>query len=399
MADLLFLAHRIPYPPDKGDKIRAWNILRHLADRYRVHLGAFVDDPADWERTDGLRAVCADCHLLPLNPVWGRLRSLPGLLRGASLSEGYFRDRRMTRWVRDQAAARRFDLVFAYSSTAAQYILGPEFADTRRIVDFVDVDSDKWRQYAANKSWPASAVYGRESRTLLGFERRVAAAVDTSLLVSPQEAELFRRLAPASAARIDHVTNGVDHLYFDPAEAFPNPFDDGAETLVFTGAMDYWANVDAVVWFATEILPAARAAWPGLRFCIVGANPTAAVRDLAGLPGVSVTGRVADVRPYVAHAVAAVAPLRLARGIQNKVLEAMAMGKAVIATPEAVEGIDARAGDDILVASDAAAFADRLAAVKAADRRRDLGLRARALILDRYCWPATLSRLDRLLAE
>ncbi|MBZ0325891.1 MAG: sugar transferase, partial [Alphaproteobacteria bacterium] len=162
----------------------------------------------------------------------------------------------MTRWVRDQAAARRFDLVFAYSSTAAQYILGSEFAGTRRIVDFVDVDSDKWRQYAANKSWPASAVYGRESRTLLGFERRVAAAVDTSLLVSPQEAELFRRLAPANAARIDHVTNGVDHLYFDPAEAFPNPFDDGAETLVFTGAMDYWANVDAVVWFATEILPA-----------------------------------------------------------------------------------------------------------------------------------------------
>ena len=399
MADLLFLSHRIPYPPDKGDKIRAWNILRHLADRYRVHLGAFVDDPADWARTDGLRAVCAECHLLPLNPVWGRLRSLPGLLRGASLSEGYFRDRRMTRWVRDQAAARRFDLVFAYSSTAAQYILGSEFAGTRRIVDFVDVDSDKWRQYAANKSWPASAVYGRESRTLLGFERRVAATVDTSLLVSLQEAELFRRLAPANAARIDHVTNGVDHLYFDPAETFPNPFDDGAETLVFTGAMDYWANVDAVVWFATEILPAARAAWPGLRFCIVGANPTAAVRDLAGLPGVSVTGRVADVRPYVAHAVAAVAPLRLARGIQNKVLEAMAMGKAVIATPEAVEGIDARAGDDILVAGDAAAFADRLAAVKAADRRRDLGLRARALILDRYCWPATLSRLDRLLAE
>lgn len=399
MADLLFLSHRIPYPPDKGDKIRAWNILRYLADRYRVHLGAFVDDPADWARTDGLRAVCAECHLLPLNPVWGRLRSLPGLLRGASLSEGYFRDRRMTRWVRDQAAARRFDLVFAYSSTAAQYILGPEFAGTRRIVDFVDVDSDKWRQYAANKSWPASAVYGRESRTLLGFERRVAAAVDTSLLVSPQEAELFRRLAPASAARIDHVTNGVDHLYFDPADTFPNPFGDGEETVVFTGAMDYWANVDAVVWFATEILPAARAAWPDLRFCIVGANPTAAVRDLAALPGVSVTGRVADVRPYVAHAVAAVAPLRLARGIQNKVLEAMAMGKAVVATPEAVEGIDARAGDDILVAGDAATFADRLAAVKEADRRRALGARARALILDRYCWPATLSRLDRLLAE
>jgi sugar transferase (PEP-CTERM/EpsH1 system associated) len=396
MDDLLYLAHRIPYPPNKGDKIRSWNILRDLAAHYRVHLGCFVDDPVDRVHQPMLEALCASCHFASLNPSLARLRGLVGLLSGAPITIGYYRDAGLARWIRRLLQSREIRRIFVFSSSMAQYVLGEAAARTTRIIDFVDVDSDKWGQYARAKPWPASWIYGRESRTLLAFERRAAAAADSSLFVSEAEADLFRRLAPESADRVAALNNGVDLDFFDSAARYPNPFAESAETLVFTGAMDYWANVDAVTWFAREILPQVRARRPRAEFCIVGARPAAQVQALAARPGITVTGRVDDVRPYIAHAALVVAPLRLARGVQNKVLEAMAMARPVLATPEALEGIDAEPGSEVLCAS-GTAFAEATVAALAAPELADIGRRARHRTEAAYGWTAHLAGLKTIL--
>ncbi len=339
MEELLFLAHRIPYPPNKGDKVRSFHILKALSARYRVRLGAFVDDPADLVHADKLARYCEEVRLLRLRPVFARLRSLSALASGRALTLPYFGDRAMAAWVRARLAPGTVRRVLVFSSAMAQYVEGGGAA-LRRVVDLVDVDSDKWRQYAERAHGPMRAVYRREARRLLAYERRIAAAFDAAVLVSGAEADLFRRLAPEAAGRVHAIENGVDARYFAPERDYPDPYGTGGPVLAFTGAMDYRANVDAVVWFATEVFAALRARVPGVRFFIVGARPAEAVRRLAQRPGVHVTGSVADIRPYLAHAALAVAPLRIARGIQNKVLEAMAMARPIVASPEALDGID-----------------------------------------------------------
>ncbi len=400
MRDVVFLAHRIPFPPDKGDKIRSWQIFRWLVQRYRVHLGCFIDDPYDWRYADELRAQCGECWIGGLDKRRAKIRSLAGLATGEALTLGYYRSAALTRWVRGLVAGRGVDRMVAYSSSMAQYAMAPWAAGARRVFDFVDVDSDKWAQYAKGRGFPSGWVYAREARRLLAFERRAAALADATLLVSEAEATLFRRLAPEAAGRVHAMRNGVDFGFFNPDTAYENPFPAGSRAIVFTGAMDYWANVDAVVWFAREVLPRVRDGRPDATFCIVGANPTAEVRALAELPGVTVTGRVPDVRPYVAHAAAVAAPLRLARGIQNKVLEAMAMAKPVIATPQAVEGIDATAGRELMVGDGPEALAAATGvALDAAggEASRAMGARARALILAHYGWESALGELANVL--
>ncbi len=338
MDALLFLAHRIPYPPNKGDKIRSFHLLRHLARRYRVFLGAFVDDPDDWRHADALRELCADVHLVRLRPRLGRVLALRALLTGEPLSLPYFRSRSMRRWTDRILADKEVRRVFVFSSSMAQFVR--HGTGVRKVIDFCDVDSDKWRQYGRSARWPLSRLYARESRLLLGFERRVARDADAALFVSQAEAVLFRECAPDVVGRIHVLENGVDASYFSPDREYPDPYGAQGPVLVFTGAMDYWANVDAVRWFAVEVFPAVRRRVPDVRFFIVGSNPTDDVVRLGRIPGIVVTGRVDDVRPYLSHAVAAVAPLRLARGVQNKVLEAMAMAKPVIASSPALDGID-----------------------------------------------------------
>jgi sugar transferase (PEP-CTERM/EpsH1 system associated) len=397
MRDLLFLAQRIPYPPNKGDKIRSWHFLRHLAMQYRVHLGAFVDDDADWQHRPVLEAACASCQLLPIAPRAARLRSLQGLASGEALTLPYFHDPRMASWVEEMLRARAPAAVFVFSSAMAQYVL-PRSGDFRLVIDMVDMDSQKWQQYAAHKPWPLSLVYARESRRLLAFERQAAAAADVTLFVSGPEAELFRQAAPGIAGRIDHVSNGVDVDYFAPEHAGANPYPAGTDALVFTGMMDYWPNIDGVVWFADAIWPTLHRERPELRFVIVGANPAPEVLRLAERPGIAVTGRVPDVRPYLAHAMAAVAPLRVAQGVQNKVLEAMAMAKPVIASPQAVTGLDARPDDEILVAADAPGY---LAALRrlAAGAALGLGECARAHVVRDHRWAENLRRLSGFVAN
>ncbi|GGZ09080.1 TIGR03087 family PEP-CTERM/XrtA system glycosyltransferase [Pseudoduganella plicata] len=393
MDDLLLLVHRMPYPPNKGDKIRSWHLLRHLAARYRVHLATFVDDPDDWRHVDQVRTLCASSHFAPLRPRAARVRSLLALPAGRPMSLDYYNDQGMHHWVRATMAAWRIERIVVFSSPMAQYV--QQYDGARRIVDLCDVDSEKWRQYARQRAWPASTVFGLEARRLLAYERKVAAASDAALFVSSPEAQLFATLAPESAGRIGWYSNGVDTAYFSPDDVHADPYASGERAIVFCGAMDYWPNMDAVQWFARDVLPAVLARAPHARFVIVGARPSPEVQALAALPGVTVTGTVPDVRPYVAHAALSVAPLRVARGIQNKVLEAMSMAKTVVLTPQALEGIDAVPGRDVVVAHDAPSLASAVSTELAAPGT--VGAAARRLVQCAYGWDARLAALDSLL--
>lgn len=394
MEDLLYLVHRIPYPPNKGDKIRSYHLLKHLAQRYRVHLGTFIDDPDDRQHVDTVRALCGDTHFAALQPRRAKLRSLNGMWKGLPLTLDYYRDGGLQAWVDRMLRQYPIKRIVVFSSAMAQYV--EHTAQARRVIDFVDIDSDKWQQYANNKSWPMNWLYRRESAKLLTYERQVAAEFDASFFVSAAEAALFQKLAPESKDKVDYFNNGVNTEYFSAAQTFPTPFDADIRPIVFTGAMDYWPNIDAVQWFAHRVLPAVRQFDAGARFYIVGSRPGAEVQALARLPGIEVTGTVADVRPYIAHAALCVAPLHIARGIQNKVLEAMAMAKAVVVTPEALEGIDAQTGREILLAAGAEQF---IAAVTdfLAHPEAEIGRRARMKVERQYGWQNNLKRLDALL--
>ena len=391
---LLLLVHRIPFPPNKGDKIRSYHLLRHLAEHYQVHLGTFVDDEDDWQHVPTVEKLCASTHVARLNPLRARVRSLGALLANRSLSLDYYHDKGMASWVEQTVRTHGIERVMIFSSAMAQY--AEAYPQARRVVDFVDVDSDKWRQYAEKKSWPMSWLYRHEARQLLAYERKVARECDAALFVSGPEADLFRQLAPESDARIGWFSNGVDTEYFSPERAYASPYAAGERALVFTGAMDYWPNVDAVQWFAAEVFPRILAQHPDARFYIVGSRPAPAVQALAQQAGVVVTGTVPDVRPYIAHGEVAVAPLRIARGIQNKVLEAMAMGRPVVVSPQALEGIDAEIGREVLLAGDAAAFA---ATVMALLRQPDasVGAAARTNVQRHYSWSSKLARIEEKL--
>ncbi|MCP5160711.1 MAG: TIGR03087 family PEP-CTERM/XrtA system glycosyltransferase [Hahellaceae bacterium] len=343
MEDILYLVHRIPYPPNKGDKIRSFNILRFLSEHYRVHLGTFVDDPDDLKFVDELRQWAHDVKIIQVSPLKRKLASIFGLVTGEALSNRFYASPEMQCWVDQKIYEQGIKRVLLFSSPMAQFVGGGKkkdtYADIHRVMDFVDVDSEKWFQYADNHRFPMSWLYQREGVTLRGFECAVAEQFAASVFVSENEARLFKNIAVNSADKIVHVLNGVDTQAFDPARPWLNPFSSDEQAVVFTGAMDYWANVEAVTWFAKEVWPAVRVKCPKAVFYIVGAKPSESVQELAKLPQIVVTGAVPEVKPYVRHACICVAPLRIARGIQNKVLEALAMEKVVVATPEAMEGI------------------------------------------------------------
>lgn len=398
MGDILFLAHRIPYPPDKGDKIRSWNILKHIAARADVHLGAFVDDPADMAHAEKLRSVCKSVKLIPIEKSDRIRRALSGWQRNMPLSVAIYEDTAMRRWVWDRVKNGDIDRIFVFSSQMAPYALGHTSQGRRIIMDFVDIDSDKFTQYARDSKWPKSWLYAREARLLGAFEKQIARHVDVSLFVSDAETALFRRLAGSYAHAVETLHNGVDLDYFSPSARFAPVVLQGGPVLVFTGAMDYRPNVDAVCWFADKILPRVRQTCPDASFYIVGGNPADAVKALSNRAGVTVTGRVDDVRPYVAGADIAVAPVRIARGVQNKILEAMAMARPVVATAAAFSGIDAEPGRDLLVRDDEPAFAAGVVDVASnADLAAGLASNARRCVEQRYAWPSQLARLDKYL--
>lgn len=397
MPSLLFLTQRIPYPPVKGEKIRPLQILRHLRQYYDVYLGCLVDDPLDMQHVPTVRALCKEAWFATLDRRRAKIACLRGLLTGDALSVTFYRDRGLAAWVRGVLHTVRPEAIFVCSSNMAPYVMDLPRHASVCLVDLADVDSEKWRAYAAAGAFPMRWVHAREWRRVAALESRIAATCDWSTFVSEDEADLFRRLQPAYRDRIRAISSGVDHVYFDPAGDFGSPFAAGRLNFVFTGTMDYPPNVDAVAWFAKAILPLIRQHAPNACFHIVGANPSRDVQALATLDGVFVTGRVPDVRPYLAHASACVAPMRIARGIQNKVLEAMAMARPTVVTIGAMTGIDAQPGTEVLLADSAEAFA--AACLQAAGPSgAAVGQAARARVLRDYVWAERLRGFDRLLA-
>jgi sugar transferase (PEP-CTERM/EpsH1 system associated) len=396
MPDLLFLTQRLPYPPIKGEKIRPLQILKYLTQWYDVHLGCLIDDPTDIKHIPTIEALCQDIHVATLNRKTAKLTCLRGLLTGESLSVTFFRDRGLTNWVRTVVETVKPAVIFINSGNMAPYVLDLPKRETR-ICDLADVDSEKWRAYAETTTGPMRHVYRREWRKVAQLERRIAHECDVSSFVSNAEASLFASLVPDRKDHIRGVSSGVDHRYFDPTLPHPPVFDTTLPTYVFTGTMDYPPNVDAVTWFATEILPLIRRTLPQAQFYIVGNGPSPEVQRLAQTPGVHVTGRVPDVRPYIAHATAGVAPMRIARGIQNKVLEAMSMAKPVVLTSGALEGIEAEPGTDVILADTTETFAAGCRRLATTNDGPAIGAAARTRIVRDYDWSARLRRFDDLL--
>lgn len=396
---VMLLAHRIPYPPNKGDKIRSFHLLQYLRKHYRVLLGCFIDDPQDHQYQSLLEAQCAASCFITLNPTWRKLVSLRGFITGAPLTLPFYANSQMQKWVDQNIQKHDVKRVIAFSSATAQFVDKDWGGNVRRVMDFIDIDSDKWMQYAESKAFPMRQIYRRESRRLLAYEQRIAARFEASSFVSEQESTLFKRLAPRSSDKIHTISNGVDLQQFAPELAFKSPFNrmKSDRHLVFVGAMDYWPNEEAVCWFADEVMPLFNGK-VAMHFWIVGSNPTPAVQKLAQRDNISVTGRVEDVRDYVASADVVVAPLRIARGIQNKVLEALAMGKPVVVTPAALEGIPALPERDLLLAEEARGLADQiLRVIEHPALAEELGKAGRRCVERHFSWEDNLSLFNELL--
>jgi polysaccharide biosynthesis protein PslH len=394
MREILFLAHRIPWPADRGDKIRSHHILKRLCEMAPVHVGTFADDARDMGFVGEMDSILASSHVEIRNkPQWQA--GVEAMLTRQPVSVCSFASGSMQNWVRDLLASGRISHIFCFSGQMAQYV--PVSFDGRFIMDFVDVDSAKFESYAGEGNPLMRWVNAREGRLLGAFEKDIAQRADASLLVSEAEAALFR--ARSGAANVFALGNGIDTVFYDPAAkfkklhpVFPDPL------IVFTGQMDYRPNIEAVTDFAMNAMPAIRTVHPETSFAIVGRNPTAAVSDLSALPGVQVTGAVDDVRTWLAGADVVVAPLRIARGIQNKVLEAMAMAKPVVASTAAAEGIAATNGTHYFVESDVVAEANRVIALLSdTTKSRAIGESARAHVVQHYGWAGQLAPLDKLM--
>jgi sugar transferase (PEP-CTERM/EpsH1 system associated) len=381
---ILYLCHRIPYPPNKGDKIRAFHQVKALAERHEVDVFTLADDAADLENRHALARYCREVAVSYLNPRLARARTLPYLLTGTPLTVPYFYSAELQAVVRRALAHRSYDRIFVYCSAMAQYVEGQTIPI---LLDLVDVDSDKWEQYATFSGFPFSVIYRREARCLRAYERRICEASTRVLVTTDREARLVREIAPGAQVRV--IPNGVNGDYFKPAAEPGHP-----PGIVFTGDMSYYPNEAAVVYFAEAVLPLVRREWPEARFYVVGRNPNPKVQRLNGRDGVEVTGFVPDVRAYLAKAQVAVAPFTIAAGIQNKILEAMAFGLPVVATPKVIQGLSASVAAMVAAGSSARDLADAVVQLlRNPQLAAERGCEGRRRVLEAYRWETALQQL------
>lgn len=393
---LLFLTHRVPHPPNRGDRIRTFHFLRHLAARADVYLAAFVDEPVDPETQSVLKQLCADVAYVPVDPIRRWARAGWSLLTDGTISVGAFRSPGMRRVLHRWSQEVRFDATLSSSSALTWYQQLPGLRDVPAFVDLIDVDSQKWTEYAAASRGWKSVVFGIEGRRLRQLESSLADWMRGIAVVSEPEANIYRSFRSTELIRA--IPNGVDVNYFQPQ--FPKT----AETVahehgcVFVGVLDYKPNVDGICWFAREVWPAVRAKCPDQVLRIVGRSPAPAVLELNLQPGIEVVGPVPDVRPYLNQAAVAVVPLQIARGVQNKVLEALAIGKAVVASPEPLVGLDVVDGTHLLRAERPEDWVRHLVRLfNDPDLRADMGLAGHAYAIANHRWDQCLASLTDFL--
>ena len=390
MKRLLFVCHRVPYPPDKGERLRAYNELKALAPHFRIVLASLAHSSADFAACEHLDNLCEKVIVDRAGGKLGLLRGAISLLGGGSVTEGFFRSRRLQKSIRREVQREPFDLALGYSSSTLGFL--QDLQGCPRVIDLVDVDSAKWSEYAHASSWPVSWLYRKEAKGVRELEVQALNTCNTVLLVSNTEVQAMG----VSTEKLMSVQNGVDVEYFCPG----NCVDQDPPSLVFTGTMDYRPNIEGICWFVRNVWPDLKREVPDLVLNIVGRKPAAAVRRLEKLAGVNVSGAVPDVRPYLLSAKLAIVPLLIARGIQNKVLEAMAVGRAVVASTPALEGLELEIGKEVLRADSPDQWRQAIISLLSDSfRRQNLESAARACVLDRYTWKARLEPLVSLCKE
>ncbi|MFZ5512287.1 MAG: TIGR03087 family PEP-CTERM/XrtA system glycosyltransferase [Pseudomonadota bacterium] len=387
--NILYLCHRFPFPPKRGGKIRPFNMIRHLSADHRVTVVSLARSPQEATEGEGIAPHCARYEMGRVrNPVQV-VRMVARLPTPVPSSMGFFYSPRLARRVRQLLAGERFDLIFVHCSSVAQYVAHVE--GIPKILDFGDMDSQKWLEYARYKSFPLSAGYWLEGAKLAREEKRLAGRFDMATATTRAEWETLESYGTGVAT--DWFPNGVDSDYFAP-----NGEDYDPDTISFIGRMDYYPNQECMFDFCKRTWPLLKARRPAMKLLIVGADPSPAVRKLAELPGVTVTGSVPDVRPHVRKSALMVAPLNIARGTQNKILEAMAMGVPVVTSPVAAGGVDAEGEKHFLIADTPQGYADAIMRIVAhpAERTR-LARAGRSRMLSHHAWARSMERLDRII--
>lgn len=389
---ILYLTHRVPFPPDKGDRIRNFQILRQLAKRSRIWLASLADEPVTADAARILKELCEEVAIVPLHRRLRWVRAAISVARGRSLSEGAFAEPAMRTVLRDWTASAPFDVAVASASSVAPY-LRDVLPRTPAVIDVMDVDSQKWFDFAEHKSGPKRWLYRLEGRRVRKLERDLPRWAKAVSLVSRAEADLFESIAGPGTALA--AACGVDLEYFQPRDVPEQP------ACVFVGALDYLPNVDAVTWFANHVWMRIRERHPAAAFWLVGRNPSPSLQKLTTMPGVKLIGQVPDVRPHLAAAAIAVIPLRIARGMQNKVLEACAMAKATVASPAALAALAAQPGTHLLSATTADEWVEAISGLLAnADRRRELGQSGKQFVETEHNWERCLAPLvERILSS
>lgn len=389
--NILFLTQRVPYPPNKGDKLRSFNEIKFLSQRHDVALVCLTDNEHDLKYQQELQQYCASVDIIRLSSLRSNLQSLFYLPSNIPLTFAYFYSKACQRIVEQKLKQQQWDIIFVYCSSMAQYV--EHVHDIPKVIDFVDVDSEKWAQYSQYSTFPKNWVYRSESKRLRKHEQRIAKTFQHCFLVAEREVSDFQKIV-CPCPTMTPILNGVDQTAFQPSE---DPYQHNM--LTFTGDMSYFANVETVLYFSRVILPYIQAAIAGVKFYIVGRNPTEAVHNIAKQnPHVIVTGGVDNIQPYVTQSAAFVAPMRIARGVQNKILEAMAMGVPVVTNSLGFEGITATPGVDIFVEDDPQKFAQQVVALMTdAKLRATVALNARKSIAQHYDWDTNLSVLEKTL--
>ena len=396
---ILFLAHRIPFPPDKGEKIRAFNELKFLAARHTVDLFCLADSAEDAAHAAALRAFCRSVCVEVRQPLKTKANMMRSFLRGEPLTNGFFFSAKLKREVEQALAADRYDLIFVYCSSMTQYV--PRGCRVPVVVDFVDIDSGKWAQYAKVSGFPRSWLYAREAQVLGRDEQRTAAKCALSVVTTDLEARL---LDPGRRYPVAVIANGVAHAAelgggAGSAKRLPSEIAALQPYILFVGQMDYLPNIDAAEHFANDIFPLVRASHPQARFLIVGRNPAPRVKALVKQEGVLVTGTVPEVQSYLLGAAVVVAPFRIAQGVQNKILEALALDKAVVSTSRPAQAVGARDGETLFVADEPQEFAQRVCEILADPSLQTRFRGGRTFVRQHFDWPTNLSRMENYLID
>lgn len=379
---LLFIAHRIPYPPNKGDKIRSYNELLFLSRHFEIDLVCFIDDPKDAQYISKLEALCHSVAVFKRGPILKFFRLAEGFLQRGSLSVSIYNHDGLREKISQLISNRDYNHIFIFSGQMAQYV--PRKLLARTVIDFCDVDSHKWDNYADRMPFYFSWFYRLEAKKLLAFENTFARLAQAAIFITDSELELFRQLG--GKGNLLSLANGVDTGFFAPRNQIPE-----TGRILFTGAMDYFPNEEGVVWFAKEVFEPLRKKFPALKFVIAGSNPTPKVKALGHIAGITVTGFVEDMREEQAKAHIVVVPLRIARGMQNKVLEAMACGKAVVVGKKAMGGIYATHGRDLMIAEEAQEFILAIESLLQNQTATEaMGKAAREYIVENFSWDKNL---------